>query len=150
MPENKQNIQLIEISLKQKYKDKIAQIIERLENNHFKWYIILLSVFLANTTANAGFININNPIARNLIISMISCAFLVISFVCLYNSNKYLLMGRCFREIEKKQDINDFNWKKQLNSKTKKWGFVQYSGLIFSILIFLEFIVFISVSLFLL
>ena len=135
------------------YKNKLAGIIERVENNHFKWYIILITLFLSNITTNAGLINIRYFYVRLVCLITVSLAYLIIISISLYNSNNYLLMGRCFRELEKRsydtKNLNDFNWKAQKNDKTKKPGFVQISGILILLLNFIQSIIFIIMSIFL-
>lgn len=51
------------------------------------------------------------------------------------NSNKYLLMGRCYRQIEREALNNeklkiDFDWKAKAKTNNKK-GFVQWTGYLF-------------------
>ena len=143
---------IVKFSEKYNYKNKLDGIITRVENNHFKWYVILITLFLSNITTNAGLINIKNYDTRIICLCCILVSYLIVNSVALYNSNKYLIMGRCFRALEKvsneKQNLNNFNWKSKSNKDTNKWGFVQISSVIIFLASFIQGIMFIFLSAF--
>lgn len=123
------------------YLEKISNIIERLENNHFKWMTMLVSTILAMTTIMSTLLLNSDYTLR--IVSLVATfiPFFIIQCTSFYQSNLYLLMGRCFRELESKPNENSFNWKAEISTKTKKWGFIQRIGLI---MIFVSIGIFIS------
>lgn len=121
------------------YINKVTLIIERVENNHFKWVVILITSLLSMATVLSALLTNSNHIFRIVSLVVTFIPFFIVQVVSLYLSNRYLLMGRCFRELEKKPGDQSFDWKKEINDKTKKKTFIQNIG---SLMIFISLIIF--------
>ena len=132
-----------EINLK-----KIAKIIDRQESNHFKWYVIHLSVLAFTITiysfAFQSFVAIKF-LLKIIIFIIIGLSINVISFISFWNSWKYLLIGRAFRESEKvaiqKKEIPNFNWEQYKTVVKKKYGFVFWTEIVISLFILISTVV---------
>lgn len=112
------------------YIKKVTLIIERVENNHFRWVVILFTSLLSMATVLSALLTNPNHVFRIVSLIVTFIPFIIVQRVSLYLSNRYLLMGRCFRELEKKPSEMSFDWEKEINEETTKKTFIQNVGIL--------------------
>lgn len=123
------------------YTNKVSSIIERVEDNHFKWVVILITSILSMSTVLSALLTNSNHLFRIISLVVTFVPFFIVQISSLYLSNKYLLMGRCFRELEKDTDKMSFDWRSKINIETKKKTFIQN---VCTLMIFVSVLIFIS------
>ena len=114
------------------YLNKLDKIVERTESNHFKWYIISLSILAFSITLFSFTFNLGHDLNieyRILLFTIISISINIISVLSFYNSWKFLRIGRAFRnlgnEAKMQKSFLGYNWKKY--NGNNKLGFVFWS-----------------------
>ncbi len=130
----------------EEYNKKISSIIERLENNHHKWYIISLTILLSWITVVSTVWLCEIDLIRTILIFLTSIFFLVAEVTSVWNSNKYLYMGKCFRELEKRAtSTKDFNWK-EYEKYVENRSFVYSVGNLFIFMMLITSIILVVLS----
>lgn len=124
--------------------NKINTVINRLENNHHSWYLVQITILLAYVTFFTW--SLSNIEADNLLIAsmVLTFSFLAIDILAIFNSFKYLWLGRKFRAVEdqylkKQRESWDFSFDLIDNKKykIKKINFTEIVQISFTIIILL-------------
>ncbi len=136
----------------QHHSNIIGNIIERMANNHFKWYmahIASFSLFISLYSLGFKIIEDNNRNTKIVINTFLFATTNLVSFVMFWNSWNYLKMERSWREMQgsvRNGNKPSYNWKEY--KPKKKLGFVFWTEIAFLIIIFASSITFFIVSLY--